>query len=219
MMMKTPVILTLIGSVALSACMSNSGYDPNANQKSGALAGAALGAIVGASAAHDKSTGAKNRSALLGAAVGAMAGSAIGYSLDQQAAELRASVGSGITVTNMGDYLVVNTPSDLLFATDSATVSSSLYGDLRAVAASLNQYRNSVVQVIGHTDNAGAAAYNMDLSQRRAGAVASILIGNGVAANRVQVIGRGEDQPIASNLSAAGRAQNRRVEIIIRPTR
>lgn len=222
MTMIKPISLTVILAMSLAACAppNPNAYpdDPNARTKTGALAGALLGGVVGAAAANGKSNGAQNRSALLGAAVGAFAGGAIGASLDAQAADLRANVGNGITVTNMGDYLIVNTPSDLLFATDSATVSSSLYGDLRAVANNLNQYPNSTIQVVGHTDNTGSAAYNMDLSQRRAGAVASILIGDGVASNRVQVIGRGEDQPVASNLTEEGKAQNRRVEIIIRPT-
>ena len=89
----------------------------------------------------------------------------------------------------------------------------------RAVASSLNRYPNSTIEVIGHTDNTASAAYNQDLSQRRASAVANVLIKSGVPGGRVAAYGRGEDQPIASNLSASGRAQNRRVEIIIRPTR
>jgi outer membrane protein OmpA-like peptidoglycan-associated protein len=217
--MKTPITLMLVSALALTACARPNAYgyaDPNKNEKNGALAGAALGALAGASTVKND----KGRAALLGAAVGAFAGGAIGNSLDRQAADLRAQLGSsGITVTNMGGYLVVNTPSDLLFSTDSATVSSSLYGELQSVALNLEQYPKSTIQVVGHTDNTGSAAYNMDLSQRRAGAVASILIADGVPGNRVQAIGRGEDQPIASNLDAAGRAQNRRVEIIIRPTK
>ena len=102
---------------------------------------------------------------------------------------------------------------------DSATLRPDLTSDLRAVASSLNRYPNSTIEVIGHTDNTASQAYNQDLSQRRASAVANVLISSGVPAGRVAAYGRGEDQPIASNLTASGRAQNRRVEIIIRPTR
>ncbi len=216
MIWKTSISLSLAATLALTACGTPDQYAgrPHGRMQEGATAGAALGAVAGAAANKN------NR--LLGAATGAILGAAvggtIGSALDQQAAELQASLaGSGITVTNMGSYLIVNTPSDLLFATDSATVSASLYDDLQAVASNLQQYPNSTIQVIGHTDNTGSAAYNMDLSQRRAGAVAAILINDGVTASRVQVIGRGEDQPIASNLTEEGKAQNRRVEIIIRP--
>ena len=90
--------------------------------------------------------------------------------------------------------------------------------DLYAVARNLNQYPNSRVEVVGHTDDTGRDAYNMDLSQRRAQSVAGILTAAGVNAGRVVATGRGESQPIASNATAEGRAQNRRVEILIRPT-
>ena len=90
--------------------------------------------------------------------------------------------------------------------------------DIRALANNLLNYPNSTIQVVGHTDNAGTAAYNQDLSQRRAFAVSQVLQGNGVPGGRISAFGRGEDQPIASNLTPDGRAQNRRVEITIRPT-
>jgi len=110
-------------------------------------------------------------------------------------------------------------PQDLLFAIDSAAVRPDLRADLNTVAASLLRYPNSRIEVVGHTDNTGTAAYNQDLSQRRAVAVASILRESGVPGSRIVAYGRGFDQPVASNQTAAGRAQNRRVEIIIRPNR
>jgi outer membrane protein OmpA-like peptidoglycan-associated protein len=108
-------------------------------------------------------------------------------------------------------------PQDLLFATDSASVRPDLTYDLKTVAASLLKYPNSRIEVIGHTDNTGSAAYNQDLSQRRAVSVANVLRESGVPNGRMAAFGRGEDEPIATNLTAEGRAQNRRVEIIIRP--
>ncbi len=108
-------------------------------------------------------------------------------------------------------------PQDILFATGSARLSGGLTADLRVLAAHLKKYPNSTVQVIGHTDNVGAAAYNLNLSRQRAAAVSGVLVSNGVPASRLATVGRGEDQPVASNLTAAGRAQNRRVEIIILP--
>ncbi|MGB0661465.1 MAG: OmpA family protein [Mangrovicoccus sp.] len=153
-----------------------------------------------------------------GAAAGGIIGASLGSLLDQQAADLRQDLGNdAITVTNTGQELIVNFPQDILFATDSATVSASQRADLGALARNLNQYPNTTVQVIGHTDNTGDAGYNVDLSTRRAGAVSSILVGQGVSGPRITPVGRGEDQPVASNLTPEGRAQNRRVEVVITP--
>jgi outer membrane protein OmpA-like peptidoglycan-associated protein len=113
--------------------------------------------------------------------------------------------------------LVVTLPQDILFATDSAVVRSGLQSDLGALARNLQDYPSTTVQVIGHTDNVGDAGYNQDLSSRRASSVSTILTANGVASYRIQSYGRGEDAPVATNLTPEGRAQNRRVEIIISP--
>ncbi len=109
-------------------------------------------------------------------------------------------------------------PQDILFAVDSATLRSDLRMDLRTIAANLQRYPDSLIRVVGHTDNTGSAAYNQALSERRADAVAAELIGAGVSGRRVIAEGRGFSQPIASNATESGRAQNRRVEITIRPT-
>jgi len=219
MMFKTPILVTLLGAMALSACTppDPNAYpdDPNARTKSGALIGALTGAVLGAAATDND----KLKGAAIGAGLGALAGTAIGATLDQQAAELRSSMSTpGVTVTNFGDYLVVNMPQDVLFAVDSATLRPDLTRDIKAVASNLMRYPNSRIEVIGHTDNTGSAAYNQDLSQRRAVSVANVLRESGVPNARIAAFGRGEDQPIATNLNPQGQAQNRRVEIIIRPT-
>ena len=144
-------------------------------------------------------------------------GAGIGTLLDRQEAELRESLGSNATIVNNGNQLIVTLPQDILFATGDATLSGALRGDLTALASSINRYPDTTVNVIGHADNTGGAAFNQDLSARRAQAVSSVLIQSGVSPNRIRSIGRGEDAPIASNLNAEGRAQNRRVEITITP--
>lgn len=214
-MIRLPLLLATAGTMALTACVDPNAYpnDPNARQRNGAVLGAVAGAAIGATSKEDKL-----EKAALGAIIGGIGGAAVGYSLDQQAAELRAQMSPGVSITNHGDYLVVNMPQDLLFATDSATLSGSIVQDLSDVSASLLKYPTSRIEVLGHTDNTGSAAYNMDLSQRRASAVANVLRNNGVPTARMLAIGRGEDYPVASNLTPEGRAQNRRVEIIIRPT-
>jgi outer membrane protein OmpA-like peptidoglycan-associated protein len=218
MMIKTPFILASASLLALTACVDPNAYpdDPNARQRSGAIIGGLTGAVAGAAVSSDSD---RLKGAIIGGALGAGTGALIGADLDRQAAELRGSLSSNISVTNTGDYLVVNMPQDLLFAVDSAALRPDLTRDIRAVASNLLKYPNSRIEVIGHTDNTGSAAYNQDLSQRRAVSVANVLRESGVPNGRISAFGRGEDQHIASNLTPQGRAQNRRVEIIIRPTR
>ena len=215
MTLRTPLALSLCSVLALSACVSPD-TPPGQNARTGAISGAVLGAALGAATG----TGGKEQAtrAVVGGIIGAATGGAIGATLDRQAAELRASVGNpNISVTNMGDHLVVNMPQDLLFATDSAALNATLVRDIQAVGANLVNYPNQRIEVIGHTDNTGPAAWNADLSLRRATAVAQVLIGAGVPASRVTTRGMGEDRPVASNLTPEGRAQNRRVEILIWP--
>ncbi len=211
------IALGLISALGLTACEPAYLQDPNQNRtRDGAVIGGMLGAFLGANADNDN----RGRNALLGAAAGAAVGGAIGYSLDRQAADLRASMANeDIAIRNQGDYLQVTMPDGILFDTDSAAIRAGLQADLRAMARNLQQYPSSTVDVIGHTDNTGSAEYNQDLSARRASAVAGVLLEEGVDPARVRSFGRGEDEPVATNLTAEGRQQNRRVEVIIRPTR
>jgi outer membrane protein OmpA-like peptidoglycan-associated protein len=215
MMTRTPLILAAISTLALSACV-----DPNApmgtQTRQGATIGGLVGAVAGAATASD---GNELRGALIGGALGAGSGAAIGSALDRQAAELRATLPSYITIANNGEFLVVNMPQDLLFETNSAALRPELRRDLQSIAASISRYPDTRIEVIGHTDNTGSAAFNQDLSQRRASSVGNVLRDSGVPPSRLVTFGRGEEQPIASNLTPEGRAQNRRVEIIIRPIR
>lgn len=212
-------VLLLAGSSLLAAASCTDpgqlgGDDPNKNTKQGAFLGGILGAGLGALVSKDKGKG-----AIIGGVAGATTGAVAGSFLDQQEADLRRDLQSDrIAITNTGDRLIVTMPQDILFAVDSAAVNGALRADLLTVARSLQRYPDSRVQVLGHTDNTGTAAYNQGLSERRAGAVADVLSEGGVAYGRIQTIGRGEDQPVASNLTEAGRAQNRRVEIVILPT-
>ncbi|MEZ5766588.1 MAG: OmpA family protein [Paracoccaceae bacterium] len=205
---KPVFVLPLAAVLFLTAC-TETGPRQNTGTAAGAVAGGILGGII---------TG-RPAGAAVGAGIGAIAGGAIGQQLDIQAGELRAGFDDGrISVVNTGTSLVVTMPEAILFATDSAELTASIRKNLRVLAQHLNKYPSSNVQVIGHTDNQGAASYNLNLSRQRAAAVTQVLMNQGVAPQRVTSIGRGEDQPIASNLTPEGRAQNRRVEIIIIPT-
>lgn len=205
--LKPVLALPLVAVLALPAC-ETTGPRERTGAAIGAVGGGLLGAALGGSAG----------TAAAGAVAGGIVGGAIGHGLDKQAGELRNAFGDNrIGVVNTGSALIVTMPQDILFATDSANLTGTLRSDLGVLARHLQKYPNSTVQVVGHTDNTGEAAYNLNLSRRRAAAVTAVLVSNGVSSGRIATIGRGEDQPIASNLTAAGRAQNRRVEIIIIP--
>ena len=202
----------------LSGCVtpeSAANSKPGDNTTAGTIMGGLIGAIAGM---EMSSKGDRKKGAIVGAIVGAAAGNAIGQTLDEQAADLRRDLNNNqVNVTNTGSELIVTMPQDILFALDSAAVRSDLRRDLGVVGGNLQAYPNSTISIEGHTDNTGTANYNRILSQRRANAVADILVNNGVPPARLYAVGRGENEPVASNLSATGRAQNRRVEIVIRP--
>lgn len=206
--------LGLVAALGLAGCQTPLPNQTGQQTQQGAVLGAGIGALAGALTGDD--AGERVRNAAIGAAAVGAVGAAVGYSLDRQEAELRSELGQG-TITNTGSQLVVTLPQDILFAVDSTAVSGAAQSDLYAVATSLNRYPDSTINVIGHTDSDGAAAYNLDLSQRRAQSVAAVLRSAGVAPGRIVAVGRGEDQPVATNQTATGKAQNRRVEIIITP--
>ncbi len=220
MYIKTFLAAGSVAALGLSACTPVGEYSANPNQrtKEGALTGAAIGAGLGVLTGK----GGKDKldRAVVGGALGGLAGGVIGNNLDRQAGELQAELNdSRIRIINEGSQLRVVMPEGLLFATDSASVQPSIQNDLYAVADNLNRYPNSRVEVVGHTDNTGSAAYNQTLSENRAAAVGAILRGAGVAGGRLVTYGRGESMPVASNLTPEGKAQNRRVEIVIIPNR
>ncbi len=207
---KKPMILAVASAMALTACTSTGGNETQI----GAATGAVLGGLFGAT--RDGDNNALKTAA--GAAVGAAIGGAIGQQLERQKAELdQGFVSDDIDVINTGSELIVRMPEGILFDIDSAALRPAVRSELNVLAGNLLRYPNSTVFVTGHTDNTGSASYNQDLSQRRAQSVASVLTAGGVNPGRLVVSGRGEDQPIASNLTAEGRQLNRRVEITIRP--
>ncbi|GAB4274930.1 MAG: hypothetical protein Kow0013_29040 [Pararhodobacter sp.] len=210
--MLAPKALAALAALSLAAaCTQPTGeYD---RVRTGALAGAIAGGLLGAGSNASNRAGAT----VLGAGIGALAGAGVGSLLERQAQELRGDLGPNVQVHNTGSEIIVTMPQDILFATDSADLRPDLRADLRAIAGNLQRYPDSIVVVTGHTDSTGSADYNQRLSERRADAVAAVLISSGVSASRIRAVGAGMTQPIASNDTAVGRAQNRRVEITIRP--
>ena len=190
--MRLIVISAAVSSLALAACTTT---DP-----------------------YSSAPGRKN--ALIGAGVGALAGAAVGNYMDRQQRALEQELsGTGVGVIRDGDNLILRMPSDVTFASNQASVQSQFYPVLDDVAQVLRTYDQSLVDIMGHADSDGTDAYNLDLSRRRAISVADLLVTRGVQPQRLVVDGYGEARPIASNATPQGKAQNRRVEITIRPFR
>ena len=218
--MKSSFVVAGLAALSLSACTTMNAYTGDtqlSNTAGGAMVGAGTGAVVGAFAGA--ATGNDPRiAALIGAGLGGLTGAAVGHYMDQQEAELRAQLQStGVSVTRVGNQIILNMPSNITFQTDSATVNTGFNDTLVSVGLVLKKFNKTVVDVTGHTDNTGSTAHNQDLSQRRAVAVATILANQGVDQRRFYIEGKGESDPIASNANEAGRSQNRRVEIQISP--
>ena len=215
---KVPALVAVTSILAVTACTDVNTRTTNPNQRTaeGVGIGALGGALIGGLAADNKKE--RQRNIVIGAIAGGALGGVVGNNLDKQAADLQAAIGdSRVSIVNTGNSLIVTMPQDILFDVDSASLRSDLRADLRALASNLQQYPDSRVQVIGHTDSTGEAGYNQQLSAQRASAVGRVLINNGVSAGRVVTSGRGESQPVATNQTPGGRAQNRRVEIVILP--
>jgi outer membrane protein OmpA-like peptidoglycan-associated protein len=174
----------------------------------GACAGAAVGAVIG------NQTGSTARGAIIGAVVGGTAGAIIGRRMDQQAAELAEQI-PGAQVVRIGEGIAVIFDSGLLYDFDSDAVKPAARENLVNLATSLQRHPDSEVLIVGHTDNVGSATYNQGLSERRARSAADVLLAQGVTSNRIRTAGRGLTEPVASNETDAGRAQNRRVEVAI----
>ena len=156
--------------------------------------------------------------ALIGAAAGAALGGGVGYYMDVQEAKLRDKMrGTGVSVTRSGDNIILNMPNNVTFDSSSATLKPAGANTLTGVAMVLKEYPKTAVNVIGYTDSTGGHDLNMRLSQQRADSVASALITQGVDASRIRTQGLGPANPIASNSTAEGKAQNRRVEITLSP--
>ena len=213
--MKLKIATAVVAIAFLSACTT----DPYTGQQKisntaggatlGALAGAGLGTLAG---------GNDRRNALIGAGIGAIAGGAVGNYMDRQENELRAQLqGTGVSVTRVGNDIVLNMPSNITFDSDQSDLKPQFYGTLNSVALVLRKYNQSLVDVLGHTDSTGSDSYNLNLSQRRAQSVYSYLVSQGNDQRRFQVLGLGESQPIGDNSTDFGRAANRRVEIKIVP--
>jgi outer membrane protein OmpA-like peptidoglycan-associated protein len=175
----------------------------------GAGGGAAAGAIIGEAAADASAKG-----AILGAIVGGTAGAIIGQRMDRQAEELDREL-EGAEVTRVGEGIQVTFDSALLFPLDSAELQPTARRNLGELASTLKDYPDTELLIVGHTDSQGSERYNERLSERRAESAALYLYEQGIEPSRLKTLGKGEREPVASNATAEGRQQNRRVEVAI----
>lgn len=204
-------IKTLTFGLALSGIVFSGCDSMNRSQKGaiiGTAGGAAVGAVVG------KAAGNTAMGAVIGGAVGGVAGTIIGKKMDQQAQEIEKEV-AGAKVERVGEGIVVEFNSAVLFGFDQSTVTPQAQETLKDLITILNKYPDTDLTIDGHTDNKGAVDYNQKLSERRAGNVAGYLTSNGIAIERISTRGFGLTQPKYDNTTADGRAQNRRVEFAI----
>jgi len=204
--MKSIFSIVLIAAIFSSGCKTW-----NKTQKGaviGTAGGAAVGAVIG------RASGNTALGAIIGATVGGVAGAVIGRQMDKQAEEMKKNIPDA-TVERVGEGIIVEFNSKILFAFDKSTLSSDARVNLNKLISILNKYPDTNIEVQGHTDDVGTARYNMALSRRRASAVSSYLSSNGIASSRLTTKGFGESANKVSNSTEDGQAQNRRVEFLI----
>jgi len=196
--MKRMLILSMSAVLFFSGCASSENKNAYRGTAIGAVAGGAVGALIG-----------KEKGAIIGAGVGGIAGAYAGSRMDKQAKELKAIAETKRTEQG----LVTKLKSDILFDTGKADLKPQAKSNLDQMAAIMKKYPENILAINGYTDNTGSNSVNEALSQRRAQAVKDQLVASGMPNSVISTYGKGPSNPIADNSSAAGRKQNRRVEI------
>ena len=205
-------------SILLVGCTTNpyTGEREVSNKGKGAGIGAAIGAVVGALSGSDADE--RRKRALIGAGVGALTGTAVGHYMDRQENRLRQQLqGTGVSVTRIGNDVVLNMPGNITFDVDRSDLQTGFLPVLDSVGLVLNEFNQTLVDVTGHTDSTGSVAHNQELSERRAQSVANYLRAAGTDNNRIFTLGAGQNYPVADNATTQGRSLNRRVEIVLKP--
>ena len=203
--------ILLSGALVLSSCgASNTVKGGGIGTGAGAAVGAGVGSVIGGGKGAAWGAG-------IGAVLGGTAGAIIGNKMDKQKAELEAIEGAQVETVNEGEAIKVTFESGILYATNSSTLNAASRSSLDRFATSLQNNPDTDVRIYGHTDSSGSDAINNPLSQRSAESVYNYLLSKGISGNRIESQGFGSSQPIADNATAAGKSQNRRVEVFILP--
>lgn len=210
-MKKLPIALMTVATAALLAQGCSSGKKMS-NQDKGVLIGAGSGAVVGG--AIGRAAGNTGLGAIIGATVGGVTGGIIGNRMDKQAEEIKREV-PGAKVERVGEGIVVEFSEAVLFGYDQSSLNASSYRSLDNLVQVLDRYRDTDIEIDGHTDDRGTDAYNQTLSEKRARSVADYLLAKNIPNSRITTRGYGERYPKYSNSTESGRAGNRRVEFQI----
>ena len=206
-------VMAMLVAVSLAGCASNGEEGKLSNREKGAIIGAVSGAVIGKSTANHK-----DKRAVIGAILGGVAGAMVGEYMDRQEMALRKELeATGIGVSRNGNNISLHFPDKITFDVGQSTLKPQLQPVLNDVAGVLGEFDQTIVNIHGHTDSSGSDAFNQTLSEQRADSVRRYLAMRGLNDQRLLPQGFGESQPVASNDSAYGRAENRRVEIILEP--
>lgn len=220
-MKQSIIALCLVSLVTLSGCQT---FDPYTGEQK--ISNTAKGAGIGAGSAfllsyiknRNKSSKERNKRMLRDAGIGAIIGGGVGYYMDTQEAKLRKQLrGTGVSVQRDGDNINLIMPGNITFATNARNLKSGFYDVLDSVVLVVKEFNKTTIVVSGYTDSVGSNAYNQKLSEDRAQSVADFLVNKQVNPARIELVGLGEDNPIASNQTSKGRSLNRRVEITLFP--
>lgn len=219
--MKQLLVFPLFAALVLAGCATTA-EDGTQTDRSRTVGGAVIGGIIGGILAHNTGDGSRTRT-VVGAVGGAAVGAAIGNAMDKKEEQIRQisaeREAQAMEVERLReDLLRISVSSEASFDFDRAEIKPEFKPTLDKVAAVLRDDPNVRITIIGFTDSVGSEDYNQRLSERRAQATANYLISQGVAASQILARGLGEAEPRASNATADGRAQNRRVEIYLQQT-
>lgn len=207
--MKYTILFLLSLLIVASSCKTT-------KTQRGAAIGAGTGAVIGA--VIGKTAGNTGAGAVIGATVGGVAGAVIGKQMDKQAEEIKNQIPNAEVVHNPGEEgILVNFKSKVLFATDQYALTDASKITISDLAGILNKYPETNITIQGHTDSRGSDAYNQKLSENRAQSVSDFLKSKGLSVERITSVGFGETQPVATNDTPEGRAENRRVTFVIIP--
>lgn len=204
------MIPAIIATLSGCATMSESQRGTTQGSAIGAGAGAAIGALIGG-----------GKGAAIGAGSGALLGAGAGYlwskKMEEQKQQMEtATAGTGVQVSQTEDNrLKLNIPSDISFDSGKSDIKPGFKPILDNFATSLINNANTIITIVGHTDNTGSDAINNPLSVNRAASTRDYLVGRSISINRIHIDGRGSHEPITSNDTPEGRAENRRVEIFV----
>lgn len=194
--------------LALSLCFCSNWNRAMTGGLIGAGAGGIIGGVIG------KQAGNTAAGAIIGAAIGGAAGAAIGHYMDKQAEEIQRDI-KNARVERVGEGIKITFNSGILFDVGSDKLKPAAKDNVDKLAVILNKYKDTDILIEGHTDSTGSRKTNMTLSEDRAASVSRELRKNGISGGRISTNGYGPDQPVASNATAEGRTENRRVEVAI----